>query len=65
MKVKETKILTTEELHDFAIDHEEIEIEIWFTLVQSSILVETSAKKLEVDCDVAYHRDGKLPTYSC
>ena len=46
-----TKSITTEQLQNLIVDNEETEIvKILYTLVQSSIQMETAAKKSEEDC---------------
>ena len=47
LNIKRTKILTTEERHNFNIDNGDFEtlLKILITLVQSSIQIETAAKK--------------------
>lgn len=49
LNIKETKNMTTEEIHNFNINREDIEIVRLLILVHSSIQMETAAKKsLEV-----------------
>lgn len=43
--VKKTKTMTTEETHNFHIGNEDTEIKIVLTWVQSSVQMETAAKK--------------------
>ena len=46
LNIKKTKIMTTEEIHNFSLDNEDIKIVTMFLVFsQSSIQMETAAKK--------------------